>query len=219
MKKNIIILVLFSFLSLGFSPSYKLAVLKYRGGGDWYANPTSMTNLIGFCNEVLKTNINPYYDVVEAGSIEIFNYPYVYMTGHGNVIFSQEEADNLRQYLTGGGFLHIDDNYGMDKFVRVEMKKIFPELDLIELPFSHPIYHQKYKFTNGLPKIHQHDGKASEGLAIIHKGRVVCFYSYESDLGDGWEDPAIHNNSAETRAKALKMGANIIQYVFSGQIN
>lgn len=218
MKKNIILLVLFSFFALGFSPSYKLAVLKYRGGGDWYANPTSMTNLIEFCNEMLKTNINPYYDIVEAGSIEIFNYPFVYMTGHGNVIFSQEEADNLRRYLIGGGFLHIDDNYGMDKFVRAELKKIFPEIDLIELPFSHPIYHQKYDFTNGLPKIHQHDGNASEGLALIHEGRVVCFYSYESDLGDGWEDPTIHNNSAETRAKALKMGANIIQYVFSGQI-
>tara|TARA_B100000768_G_scaffold66766_1_gene64185 strand:+ start:4192 stop:4848 length:657 start_codon:yes stop_codon:yes gene_type:complete len=211
----------FAFITIlffGFSSStYKIAVLKYNGGGDWYANPTSLTNLIDFVNKNIKTNISPKYDVVEASSSDIFNYPYIYMTGHGNVIFSDSDAQNLRDYLIGGGFLHIDDNYGMDKFIRLEMKKVFPELEFIELPFEHSIYKQKYKFENGLPKIHEHDGKPSQGLALIFKGDVVCFYSYESDLGDGWEDQIVHNNSVETRLKSLKMGSNILSYIFSNQ--
>lgn len=193
----------------------KIAKLKYSGGGDWYANRTALPNLAKFCNLNLKTNINPQDDVVEVGSKAIFNYPYVYMTGHGNVVFLADEAANLRRYLMAGGFLHIDDNYGLDPYVRPEMKKVFPELDFVELPFDHPIYHQKYEFPKGLPKIHEHDGKPPQGFGLIYKGRLVCFYDYECDLGNGWEDSGIYNDSEETRQKALKMGANIIQYVFS----
>lgn len=197
--------------------SYKLAVLKYNGGGDWYANlDTSLPNLIQFCNEQLKTSIHPEQAIVEAGSPELFNYPFIHMTGHGNVIFSTEEADNLRKYLIAGGFLHISDNYGMDPFIRPQLKKIFPELDLVELPFNHPVYHQKFDFQNGLPKVHEHDNKPPQGFGLIYKGRLVCFYDYECDLGDGWESPEVHNDSPEARLKALRMGANIISYAFTG---
>lgn len=200
---------------LGNTPgSVQIALLKYRGGGDWYANPTSLTNLIAFCNQNLNTNIDPEYATVEAGSATIFNYPLVHITGHGNIIFDDQEALNIRNYLLAGGFLHIDDNYGLNEFVRPQMKKVFPELDFVELPFSHPIYHQKYDFPNGLPKIHEHDNKPAQGFGLIKDGRLVCFYSYECDLGDGWEDRAVHNDSDETRLKALKMGANLVQYVF-----
>lgn len=195
--------------------SVKIALLKYNGGGDWYANPTSLPNLIKFCNKELSTNINHEPATVEVGSIDIFNYPFVHMTGHGNVFFSPQEVQNLRNYLIAGGFLHIDDNYGMNEFIRREMKKVFPECDFVELPFSHPIYHQKFSFTKGLPKIHEHDGKAPQGFGIIYEGRLVCFYSYETDLGDGWEDLDVHNDPEEKHIEALKMGANIIQYVFS----
>lgn len=198
------------------SPAFKIALLKYSGGGDWYANlETSLPNLIRFCNQNLGTNINPEQAVVEVGSPELFNYPFVHMTGHGNVVFSPKEAENLRNYLIGGGFLHIDDNYGMDQFIRPQMKRVFPELDFVELPFSHPIYRQKYSFPDGLPKIHEHDDKPPKGLGLIYNGRLVCFYSYETDLGDGWEDPEIHRDSPEKRTAALKMGANLIQYAFS----
>ena len=193
----------------------EIALLKYNGGGDWYANPTSLLNLIKFCNTNLCTNINPENATVEVGSREIFNYPFVHLTGHGNVIFSDDEAANLRKYLIAGGFLHIDDNYGLDKYIRPQMKKVFPELNFIELPFEHPIYHQKYNFETGLPKIHEHDKKAPQGFGIVYKGRVVCFYTFECDLGDGWEDQEVHHDSEATRLKALKMGANIIQYVFT----
>lgn len=196
-------------------PAYKLAVLKYNGGGDWYANlETSLPNLIKFCNENLKTNINTEQATVDVGSAEICNYPLVHMTGHGNVIFSIQEAENLRKYLLAGGFLHISDNYGMDKFIRPQLKKVFPELDLIELPNNHPIFHQKYDFANGLPKIHEHDNKAPQAFGLIYKGRLICFYDFECDLGDGWESSEIHKDSEEARLKALKMGANIISYAF-----
>ena len=195
--------------------TYQIALLKYNGGGDWYANPTSLTNLIDFCNKNLKTNINPEYATVDAGSSEIYNYPFVHMTGHGNVIFNDQEARNLRNYLIAGGFLHISDNYGIDKFIRVQMKKVFPELEFVELPFDFPIYHQQYNFPNGLPKIHEHDGKAPQGFGLLWEGRLVCFYDYECDLGDGWEDPEVHKDSPEKRLKALQMGANMIQYVFT----
>jgi hypothetical protein len=195
--------------------AYQIALLKYNGGGDWYANlETSLPNLIKFCNDNLKTNINPEQAIVEAGSMEIFNYPFVHVTGHGNVIFSAQEADNLRRYLTGGGFLHISDNYGMDKFIRTEMKKVFPELDFVELPFDHPIYHQKYDFK-GLPKIHEHENKAPQGFGLIYNGRLVCFYDFECDLGDGWESFEVHKDSPETHEKALRMGANILSYAFT----
>ena len=195
--------------------SLKIAKLKYGGGGDWYANKTAIPNLIDYCNRYLNTNLAPEEDIIEVGSTDIFLYPYVYMTGHGNVLFTENEAENLRKYLEAGGFLHIDDNYGLDQFIRLEMKKVFPELEFIELPYNHPIYHQKYSFNNGLPKIHEHDGKPSQGFGLIYKGRLVCFYSYESDLGNGWEDQVIHNDPEEVRLKALQMGANIISYCFS----
>ncbi len=192
----------------------QLALLKYSGGGDWYSNPTALPNLARFCNENLGTTFEKDYATVEVGSAELFNYPFLHMTGHGNVVFSDAEAENLRYYLLGGGFLHIDDNFGMDPFVRTAMKKVFPELEFIELPFEHPIYKQKFEFKNGLPKIHKHDDKSAQGFGLVWEGRVVCFYSYECDLGDGWEDQEVHNDPQELRLKALKMGANIVRYAF-----
>ena len=213
--KNIALIV-FLVISSSFKADYsvKIAKMKYAGGGDWYSNRTALPNLAKFCNANLGTSIHPEDEVVEPSSTEIFNYPYVYLTGHGNIVFSAEDAENLRKYLLAGGFLHIDDNYGLDKFVRPEMKKVFPELDFVELPFTHEIYHQKYAFPKGLPKIHEHDGKPPQGFGLIYKGRLVCFYDYECDLGNGWEDPGIYDDSEETRQNALKMGANIIQYAF-----
>jgi len=197
--------------------NFKLAVLKYNGGGDWYANlATSLPNLIQYANQQLKAGIDTEQDVVEVGSKDIFKYPFIHMTGHGNVIFSDQEIQNLRKYLLSGGFLHIDDNYGMNQFVRTELKKLFPEYELVELPFSHPIYHQKFDFNNGLPKVHEHDNSRPQGLGIVHNGRLVLFYTYESDLGDGWESSEVHNDSEETRTKALQMGTNILQYVLMG---
>ena len=197
----------------------KLAKLKYEGGGDWYANKTALPNLIEFCNKFLRTNLSKQDEVVEVGSPEIFLYPYVYMTGHGNVVFTSRQAQNLRNYLVSGGFLHIDDNYGLDKFIRLEMKKVFPELEFVELPFDHPIYNQRFKFKNGLPKIHEHDGKPPQGLGLGYEGRLVCFYSYESDLGNGWEDQSIYNDPEKKRQEALQMGANIVSYAFMGSAN
>ena len=194
--------------------TYQIAILKYNGGGDWYANPTALPNLIAFSNENIGTNIKKEPATVEVGSNDIFNYPFLHMTGHGNVVFSSTEAENLRNYLLGGGFLHIDDNYGMDPFVRTEIKKVFPEEDLVELPINHPIFHGKYKFKNGLPKIHEHDAKPSQAFGIISDGRLVCLYTHESDLGDGWEDAEVHNDSEQIRLKALQMGCNILEYVF-----
>jgi hypothetical protein len=212
----LLILLLSASQSFSLAQQLKIAKLKYNGGGDWYANKTALPNLIAFCNTALKTSIAAEEDVVEVGGPEIFLYPYVYMTGHGNVVFSTQEAENLRDYLLSGGFLHIDDNYGLDKFVRLEMKKVFPNLDFVEVPFNHPIYHQKYDFDNGLPKIHEHDGKPAQGFGIIHEGRLVCYYSYETDLGNGWEDQRIYNDPEHLRQLAFKMGANIIQYSFIG---
>ncbi|MCW3085541.1 MAG: hypothetical protein JWP12_2907 [Bacteroidetes bacterium] len=222
MLKKIVFFLLIFITVTAFTPAptYKIALLKYNGGGDWYANlETSLPNLIKFANDNLKTNINPEQGTVDVGSPDIFNYPFVHMTGHGNVVFSSQEADNLRNYLIGGGFLEISDNYGLDKFIRPQMKKVFPELDFIELPFSHPIYHQKYDFPNGLPKIHEHDGTPAQGFGLIYQGRLVCFYDYECDLGDGWESFEIHKDSPEIHQKALKMGANILQYVLMGGEN
>jgi hypothetical protein len=193
--------------------SFQLAVLKYNGGGDYYANPTALPNLIQFCNQNLGTSISKDVPYVDVGSKDIFRYPFIHMTGHGNVVFSKLETENLRNYLLAGGFLHIDDNYGMDEFIRVELKKIFPSSELVELPVNHPIYNQKYKL-NGLPKIHEHDGKRPQAFGIVIDGRLVCLYTYETDLSDGWEDPQVHNDTAEKRKQALQMGANIITYVF-----
>lgn len=206
-------LIVFSVPRL-YSQNLQLALAKYKGGGDWYANPTSLANLVKFCNQNLGTNLNPDYATVDVGSPELFNYPMLHLTGHGNVVFSNQEASNLRNYLISGGFLHISDNYGIDLFIRREMKKVFPELDFVELPFNHPIYHQKYDFPNGPPKIHEHDNKPAQGFGLIYEGRLLCFYDYECDLGDGWEDQAVHKDSEPTRQKALQMGANLVQYVF-----
>lgn len=197
-------------------PTYKMGKLKYNGGGDWYGNRTALPNLIEFCNKNLSTNFAADEGIVEVGSEELFNYPFVYMTGHGNVVFSEQEAANLRKYLTGGGFLHIDDNYGLDKFIRPQMKKVFPELNFVELPANHKLYQQKFKFPDGLPKIHEHDNKRPQGFALLWKGRVVCYYTYECDLGNGWEDFGTYpNDTQEIRLKALKMGANLVQYALT----
>ena len=210
----ILFILVLSLFAVNEPPTLKLGLLKYNGGGDWYSNPTALPNLAQFCNKNMGTNFDPNYGTVEVGSLDIFNYPFLHLTGHGNVVFSDREAANLRQYLTGGGFLHIDDNYGMDPYIRPAMKKVFPELELVELPFEHEIYKQKYNFTNGLPKIHAHDGKAPRGYGLIWKGRLICFYSVECDLGDGWENQEVHNDPPENRLKALQMGANLVKYSF-----
>ncbi len=220
MKNMKFLIVLFSLLgTFSFvraqTPTYQVAYLKYNGGGDYYANPTAVPNLISFCNTNLKTTISKDVPYVEVGSPELILYPFLHMTGHGNVKFSMPEAQNLRNYLLGGGFLHIDDNYGMDQFIREELKKVFPDNQLVELPFSHPIFHQKYDFT-GMPKIHEHDGKRPQAFGIIAEGRLVCLYTYETDLSDGWEDAAVHNDSEAKRKEALQMGANILMYAFLG---
>ncbi len=218
MIRTLVVTMVFLLTAMSFNidgSKVKIALLKYSGGGDWYANPTALTNLSAFANEELHTNLDIDYATVEVGSTEIYNYPMVHMTGHGNVVFSELDAENLRNYLIGGGFLHIDDNYGMDPYVRPAMKMVFPELEFVELPFEHEIYHAAYDFANGLPKIHKHDDQPAQGFGLIWEGRVVCFYSYESDLGDGWEDQEVHNDSPAKRLSALRMGANIIKYAFS----
>ena len=191
-----------------------IAVLKYGGGGDWYSNPTALPNLIRFCNQNINTRINTQPATVEVKSVEIFQYPFLHMTGHGNVLFNEEEVINLRKYLLSGGFLHIDDNYGMQQYLIKELTKLFPNQELIELPKEHPIFNQKYKFPQGLPKIHEHDGKRPQAMGIFHEGRLVLLFTTESDLGDGWENAEIHNDPENIRLKALQMGANIVQYVF-----
>lgn len=196
-------------------PTLQLALLKYSGGGDWYSNPTALKNLAAFCNDKIGTNFLKESATVEVGSAELFNFPFVHMTGHGNVTFADDEAENLRTYLLGGGFLHIDDNYGMDPYVRVAIKKVFPEHEFVELPFDHPIYRQAFPFKGGLPKVHEHDGKPAQGFGIIHEGRLVCYYTYETDLGDGWEDASVHNDPADVREKALQMGCNIVSFAFT----
>ena len=213
MKKLLFIWCLLQFSFTFSQETYHLAVLKYNGGGDYYANPTALPNLISFCNQNLGTTISPDVSYVEAGSKDIFQYPFIHMTGHGNVVFSPAEIDNLRNYMLAGGFLHIDDNYGMDQFIRVELKKVFPSNNLVEIPFDHLIFHQKYNFK-GLPKIHEHDGKRSQAFGIIIEGRLVCLYTYETDLSDGWEDAQVHGDSDQKRKEALQMGANILIYAF-----
>lgn len=214
---RIFIIIALFFVSMAPKSGVKLAKLKYNGGGDWYSNRTALPNLIAFCNKNLGTQIIENEDEIEVGSLQIFNYPYIYMTGHGNVEFSVDEAKNLRKYLLAGGFLHIDDNYGLDPYIRPQMKKVFPELDFVELPFSHSIYHKAFSFKNGLPKVHMHDNKPARGFGLIYEGRLVCFYDTECDLGNGWEDEGIYpEDSPEIRKKALQMGANIIQFVFEG---
>lgn len=203
-----------SLFNLNTITAQEIAVLKYNGGGDWYSNPTALKNLITFCNKEINTTITKKPETVAVNSIDLFNYAYVHMTGHGNVFFSEEEASNLRNYLISGGFLHIDDNYGMNEFIRKELKKVFPDKELQELPANHPIFSIVFSFPKGLPKIHEHDGERPQAFGLFHEGRLVCLYTYESDLGDGWEDPEVHNDPEAVRLKALQMGANIIKYAF-----
>lgn len=207
------IISLLLFVSLQLVQAQELAVLKYDGGGDWYANPTALPNLIAFCNQNINTKIKGKPKVVAPNNVELFNYPMVFMTGHGNIFFDENSVENLRNYLTSGGFLHVSDNYGIDKFLRREMKKIFPKLEFEEIPYNHPIYHQTYNFES-LPKIHEHDKKPAQGFGLFYEGRLVCFYDFQSDLSDGWEDQEVHHDPQELRMKALKMGANLVQYAF-----
>lgn len=213
MMSRALFLFLFSLVSLA-CHSQEIAILKYNGGGDWYANPTALPNLIQFCNTNIGTKINLKPATVEVGDMGIYQYPYLHMTGHGNVVFSEEEVENLRTYLLSGGFLHIDDNFGMEPYLKKELNKVFPNIELEELGADHPIFSQKYDFPEGLPKIHEHDGKRPQAIGIVHEGRLLLLFTYESDLGDGWEDPSVHNDPQVIREKALKMGANIISYAF-----
>ncbi|MEC4005141.1 DUF4159 domain-containing protein [Flavobacterium sp. SUN052] len=209
---------LYSFILLliiNFSFAQEIALLKYNGGGDWYANPTSLPNLIKFSNQNINTTIATKPANVEPGSPDIFSYPYVHATGHGNVVFSDGEIQNLRNYMLSGGFLHFDDNYGMDEYLRREIKRIFPNNDLVEIPANHPIFQKPYNFPAGLPKIHEHDGKRPQAFGIFIDNRLVFLYTYECDLGDGWEDGEVHNDPKEIHEKALKMGANILNYIFN----
>ena len=212
MKLLSFLLISFSFL---LSNAQDVAVLRYSGGGDWYANQTAIPNLIAFANKNIGTSISNSSQTVAIGSESIYNYPIVFMTGHGNVSFSEAEGQNLKNYLISGGFLHISDNYGLDTFIRRELKKVFPKLELIEIPSNHLIYNQTYKFPNGIPKIHQHNKESAQGYGLFYNGRMIVFYDHETDLSDGWEDEIIHNNPTEVRTKALKMGANIIEYAFN----
>ncbi|MCL7763223.1 DUF4159 domain-containing protein [Polaribacter sp. Z014] len=211
MKQTLILL--FIFLNF-YTNAQDVAILKYNGGGDWYANPTAIPNLIDFANTNIGTHISKNPQSVTIGSEDIFNFPILFMTGHGNVLFSDDDANNLRNYLISGGFLHVSDNYGLDKYIRRELKKVFPKLEFKEIPNNHPIYSQTFKFPNGVPKIHEHNKKPAQGFGLFYEGRLVVFYDYETDLSDGWEDEIIHNDPKNIREKSLKMGANIIEFAF-----
>lgn len=213
--KKILMIVFMVFSINAFAQKTQVAVLKYKGGGDWYSNPTSLPNLVKYCNQNINTDIDVNVAVVDVGSLDIFNYPFVHMTGHGNVFFDENDVSNIRSYLLAGGFLHIDDNYGMKDYAMSQMQKAFPELQWVELPYSHEIFKKPYPFPDGLPKIHEHDNKAPQAFALIYEGRLICLLTYECDLGDGWEDQRVHYDSNEARLKALQMGANIISYAFS----
>lgn len=208
------ILLLIAIFCISAAKAQNLAVVKYKGGGDWYGNPTALPNLIKFCNENIKTKMKTKPETVELGSIDIFQFPLIHLTGHGNVFFDDDDAENLRKYLESGGFLHIDDNYGMAPYIKKELKKVFPNKKLMELPKNHPIFSAAFEFPEGLPKIHEHDGKRPQALGMFHDSRLMLLFTYESDLGDGWEDPEVHNDPEEVRQKALKMGANIVKYAF-----
>ncbi|MDT0294365.1 DUF4159 domain-containing protein [Mesonia ostreae] len=207
-------LLVFVILFSGNLTAQSVAVLKYNGGGDWYGNPTSLPNLVKFCNTNIQTKISTQIPNVEPSSPELFDYPFIHMTGHGNVYFNAEEAQNLRNYLLSGGFLHIDDNYGMNQYLRKELVKIFPDKELQEIPATHPIFSIVFPFPDGLPKIHEHDGNRPQAFGLFEDNRLVLLFTYESDLGNGWENPEIHNDPEEVRLKALKMGANIVTYAF-----
>jgi hypothetical protein len=214
MKQLTMVLLFWVYFMISSLSAQEIAILKYQGGGDWYANPTALPNLINFCNSNIGTRLRNKPETVEAGSISIFQYPFLHMTGHGNVVFTEEELENLRNYLIGGGFLHIDDNYGMKPYITRELERLFPDNDLVEIGANHPIFNQEYNFPKGLPKVHEHDGKRPQAMGIFIDNRLVLLLTLESDLGDGWEDPEVHNDPQEIREKALQMGANIIAYAF-----
>lgn len=209
------LIIFLALIVTNFTMAQEIALLKYSGGGDWYANPTSLPNLIKYANQTIKTKIKSKPITVEAGSTDLFNYPFVHMTGHGNVVFSTSDQENLRNYLTSGGFLHIDDNYGMSQYIRGEIKKLFPNNSLLEIPATHQIFQKPNAFAAGLPKIHEHDGKRPQAFGIFIENRLVLLFTYETDLGDGWEDAEVNNDPFEIREKALKMGANILFYAFN----
>lgn len=194
---------------------FSIARLRYGGGGDWYSNPSSLPNLMRYLNEQTGIPVSTEEKVVSLTDPDLWNYPYLYLTGHGLVRFSEMAAERLREYLKRGGFLHADDNYGLDEYFRPAIRRIFPQTDWVEIPFEHDIYHCLYEFPNGLPKIHEHHGGPPVGLGIFVEGRLVIFYSYNTDLGDGWEDPEVHNDPPEKREQALQMGANIILYALT----
>ena len=212
MNKRYLYLILV--FGIHFCESQNLAVLKYEGGGDWYSNPTALKNLIQFCNSNIDTAMDTKPQTVEVGSSAIFEYPFIHMTGHGNVVFSESDSNNLRTYLLSGGFLHIDDNYGMKPYILEALKTVFPDKKMNEIPLSHPIYNTAFAFPKGLPKIHEHDGLAPKALGYFHEGKLVLLFTHESDLGDGWEDASVHNDPETVRLRALRMGANIIKYAF-----
>ena len=211
MRKLFFLLLIFGQVAI----AQKLAVLEYGGGGDWYSDPTAIPNLVAFCNKNMSSAIQEKVEQVEPDSPDIFQYAYVGMTGHGNVSFTDIGAENLREYLLSGGFLHADDNYGMKPYFIEAMKKVFPDKQWKELPADHPIFNSVFKFPEGLPKIHRHDNKRPQALGLFHKGRLIVLFTVESDISDGWEDPSVHNDPKDVRQKALKMGANIIYYVFT----
>ncbi|MFZ1497674.1 MAG: DUF4159 domain-containing protein [Saprospiraceae bacterium] len=203
-------------MSFRMPTSLKLALVKYNGGGDWYSVVDALQNLAKFCNNNLNMAFDPAYETVEIGSVDIYNYPFLFLTGHGNIVLSNQEAENVRNYLLAGGFLFIDDDYGMDEFVKLAIKKIFPDKALVEIPYEHPIFNQKYKFPNGMPKIHEHNAKPPITYGIILDGRIALLYAAESNISDGWESPDVHKDTEEKRQQSLRMGANIIQYAFGG---
>lgn len=194
---------------------FKIARVKYSGGGDWYNDPSSEVNLLTYAAKVTNIPIDPVYEYVDLASDNLFAYPMIFLTGHGNINFTDREARNLRMYLDNGGFLFVDDDYGIDEYLRKEMKKVYPEQKFVELPFTHGIYHSHFSFPNGLPKTHEHDKKAPQGFGLFDNDRLTVFYVYESNISDGWADPKVHNDPPEVREKALKMGVNIIVWALS----
>lgn len=192
-----------------------VARVKYGGGGDWYSGEESLPNLLTFAREQTLLDVAPREEIVELTSDKLFQYPFLYLNGHGTVAFTDREAERLRRYLTGGGFLVVNDDYGLDASIRPQMKKVFPDQDFVLVPFDHPVYHAHFDFPNGLPKIHEHDGQPAQGLGLFHEGRLVVFYAYESDIGDGWEPEEVHNTPLEKRRAALQMGVNLLVYAMT----
>ena len=192
----------------------KIALLKYRGGGDWYSVVDALQNIVKYSNKELNTSIDADYATIDVGSAEIFNYPFLFMTGHGNVVLNDEEASNLRNYCLAGGFIFIDDDFGMDPYIKIVLKRIFPENALQELPFEHPVFHQKYNFAKGIPKVHEHEGRSPKTYGIFDKNRLCLIYAAESNISDGWESPEVHKDPEEARQQSLRMGANILQFAF-----